>query len=161
MNAPPVDPSSAAAAKEPEAKPLYSDKSATITKHTVVISGKQYNLSEIEEVSIQKDKWRLAASFSCLAASAYFYVFHPSLVFLVFWNNNYHKPVYEIFLLLFIVFGGWASAEASKLVFKLPTGNSVVLQGNGSWIKKIKAQIERARSTGSPVAPTQKSETEG
>jgi hypothetical protein len=150
MNAPPVDPSSAAAAKEPEAKPLFSDKSVTITDYAVIISGKQYNLSEIEEVSIQKDKWQTAVSFSCLAASAYFYVFQPSLVFLVFWNNNYPKPVYLIFLLFFIVFGVWAAA--SKLVFKLPTGYLVVSKGDPSWIKKIKAEIDRARIAATPVA---------
>jgi hypothetical protein len=155
MNTPPIDPSYAAAAKEPEAKPLFSDKSVTITNHAVIISGKQYNLSEIEEVSIQKDKWQTAVSFSCLAASAYFYVFQPSLVFLVFWNNNYPKPVYSIFLLLFVVFGVWASASAAKLVFKRPTGNPVVLQGNGRWIKKIKAEIDRARiyATDRPSQP--------
>jgi hypothetical protein len=152
MNAPPVHPPSAAAAKEPEAKPLFSDKDVTITQHAAIISGKQYNLSEIEEVSIQKDKWQTAVSISCLAASACFYVFQPSLVFLVFWNNNYPKPVYSIFLLLFIVFGVWASAAASKLVFKLPTGNPVVLQGNRSWIKKIKVEIDRARIAATPIA---------
>lgn len=55
MNVPSVDPSSAAAAKEPEAKPLVSDKYeyVTITDGAVILSGKQYNLSEIKDVSIQ------------------------------------------------------------------------------------------------------------
>jgi hypothetical protein len=153
MNASPVDPSSPAAAKAPEAKPLFSDKSVTITNHAAIIPGKQYALSEIEEVSIQRDKWQTAVSFICLAAAAYFYAFQPTLVFLVSWNNNYPKPVYSIFLLLFVVFGVWASASAAKLVFKQRTGNPVVLQGNGSWIKKIKAEIDRARLAATPIAP--------
>jgi hypothetical protein len=151
MNAPPVDPSFVAAAKEPEAKPLFSDKNVTITNHAVIISGKQYNLSEIEEVSMKRDDWKTAVSLSCLAASAYFYVFQPSLVFLVFWNSNYPKPVYQVFLLLCGAFGYWSSASL-KLVFKLPTGNPVVLQGSRGWIKKIKAEIDRARTAATPIA---------
>jgi hypothetical protein len=157
MNAQPVDPSSAAAAKEPEAKPLFSDKSVTITNHAVIISGKQYNLSEIEDVSIQKDKWQWqeAVSLCCLAAAVGFYVFPPSRGYHLPWMpQGQISPVYSIFFLPFIVFGGWASAAAaSKLVFKLPTGNWIVLHGNGSWIKKIKAEVDLARIAATPTAP--------
>jgi hypothetical protein len=80
MNAPPVDPSSAAAAKKPEAKPLVSDKYeyVTITDGAVTIAGKQYNLSEIKEVSIQMGKWQVVVALCCLAAAVWFYNFAPS-----------------------------------------------------------------------------------
>jgi hypothetical protein len=152
MSVPPLDPSSVAAAKEPEAKPLFSDKSVTITNHAVIISGKQYKLSEIEEVSTDKDNWQTAVSLSCLAASVCFYVFSPS--------KNYHLPwkpegqltsVFSTFFLLSMVFGIWGSALL-KLVFKLPTGYLVVSKGDRSWTKMIKAEIDRARIVSTPIA---------
>ena len=152
MNAHSVDPSSAAA-KEPEAKPLFSDRSVTITNHTVIISGKQYSLSEIEGVSIQKDSWQMIVGLVCLAVAVYFYEFQPSLVFLVPWNNNYPKTVYSIFGLFFMVFFGWWGSAASKLIFKLPTGSPVVLKGKESRVKKIKSEIDRARIAATPIAP--------
>jgi hypothetical protein len=160
MNAPPVDPSSAAAAKEPEAKPLVSDKYeyVTITDGAVTLSGKQYNLSEIKDVSIQWGKWQNVVASCCLAATAYFYVFPPSLVFVLPWYNNnaemptHITPVYSAFGFLFMVFCYWSSA-ASRLVFTLPTGNSVVSEGNHSRLKKIKAEINRARIATAPTAP--------
>lgn len=152
MIKPPVNPSSAAAAKEPEAKPLFSDKSVTITDYAVIISGKQYNLSEIEEVSIDKDNWQTAVSLSCLAASVGFYVFSPS--------KSYHLPwmpegqlisFFGTFFLLSMVFGIWGSAFL-KLVFKLPAGYLVVSKGDDGWIKKLKAEIDRARIAATPIA---------
>jgi hypothetical protein len=150
MNAPPVDPSSAAA-KEPEAKPLVSDKYeyVTITDGAVTLSGKQYNLSEIRAVSVQWGKWQTVVAWCCLAAAVWFYVFPPSLV-IVFWNNNH--SVSSAFGFLWLVFGYWSYA-ASRLVFTLPTGNSVVSEGDDSRLKKIKAEIDRARIAAAPTAP--------
>jgi hypothetical protein len=55
MNAPPVDPSSAAAAaKEPEDKPLFSDSSVTTTDRAATIVGKNYNLSDIKVYGLKK-----------------------------------------------------------------------------------------------------------
>jgi hypothetical protein len=157
MNAPPVDPSSAAAAKKPEAKPLVSDKYeyVTITDGAVTIAGKQYNLSEIKEVSIQMGKWQVVVALCCLAAAVWFYNFAPSR------GYDLHAPwitegefttVYKAFGFLFMVFISWSSA-ASRLVLKLPTGNSVVWEGAHSRLKKIKAEIDRARIAAAPTAP--------
>jgi hypothetical protein len=151
MNAQPVDPSSVVASKEPETKPLFSDESVTIKNHAVIISGKQYNLDEIENVSIDTDNWQTAVALSCLAASAYFYVFHASAIFHVFWNPA-PVPAHSLFAFLFMVFGAWSSASA-ELVFKLPTGYLVVSKGDRSWTKKIKAEIDRARIAATPTAP--------
>jgi hypothetical protein len=176
MNAPPVDPSSAAA-KEPEAKPLVSDKYeyVTITDGAVTISGKQYNLSEIKAVSIQSGKWQLVVALCCLAASVWFYFapsrsFHLHLPwmpdgdfssvysdfrFLFTWipdGDFDFTPVYSNFGFLFMVFILWSSA-ASRLVFTLPTGNSVVSEGSDSRLKKIKAEVNRARIAAAPTAP--------
>ena len=160
MNVPPVDPSSAAAAKETEAKPLVSDKyeHVTIKDGAVTVSGKQYNLSEIKDVSIQTGKWQAIVAACCLAAAVYFYMFPPSLVFVLPWYNNnpgmdaHTTPVYSVFGFLFLVFGYWSSA-ASRLVFTLPTGNSVVSEGGESRLKKIKAEVDRARIATVPTAP--------
>jgi len=170
MNAPPVDPSSAAA-KEPEAKPLVSDKYeyVTITDGAVTLSGKQYNLSEIKDVSIQWGKWQMVFAMCCLAAEVWFYNFAPSrgydlakavrLLAQFLFDNFAPSRGYDLhlmdgqfipvswtltFWLLFALFVTWSSAE-SRLVFKLPTGNSVVSEGSHSWLKKIKAEINRAR----------------
>lgn len=148
MNAPPVDPSSVAASKEPEAKPLFSDESVTIKNHAVIISGKQYNLGEIENVSIDTDNWQAAVALSCLAALAYFYVFHASAILHVFWNPA-PVPAYSLFGFLFMVFGAWSS-ESVKLVFKIPTGYLVVSKGDRGWTKKIKGEIDRARIAAEP-----------
>lgn len=177
MNAPPVDPSSAAA-KEPEAKPLVSDKYeyVTITDGAVTLSGKQYNLSEIRAVSVQWGKWQTVVAWCCLAAAVWFYNFEPSrgydlakavrllaqFLFYDFtssydlhlpWMPDGHvTPVYSVFGFLFVVFC-YRSYAASRLVFTLPTGNSVVSEGDDSRLKKIKAEIDRARIAAAPTAP--------
>lgn len=153
MNAPPVDPSSATTAKEPEAKPMYSDESVTITDRAVIIAGKQYSLSEIKDVSIHN--WQEIVCQCCLVAAVGFYAFGSS------WGYYLHLPwkpdheftrVYGIFFLLSMVFGAWSSS-ASRLVFTLPTGKSVVSQGKGRGLKKIKAEVDRARIAATPTAP--------
>ena len=143
---------------EPEAEPLYSDKYVTVTARAVTISGKEYNLIETNKVWMRSESLKVYVSAASLFAAVYFHEFKRSSTYHLFTLDAH--PVYSVLFLLFFVFGVWAQ-ESQWLVFGLPNRNEAVLQGGRSWLKKIKAQIERARSAAAPVAPTLKSETEG
>jgi hypothetical protein len=54
---------------------------------------------------------------------------------------------------MFIVFGFWEMTTRAWLVFRLPDRKSKVLRQKRDYLKKLKAQIDQARSASAPVGP--------